>query len=103
MNEVRAGFAGGGEQRVEMRDVVGDAGKHGRHDESGVDTCIDQFSQGAEPRGGDWRARFELARQARVGRDERQMNLELVALLQPDRKSTRLNSVTIRSRMPSSA
>ena len=69
-----------------MGDVVGDAGKHRRDDESGVDAGIHQLPQCAEPRGGDGRARLELARQARVGRDQRQMNLELVALLQPDQE-----------------
>ena len=86
MNEARARRAGRGEQRVEMGDVVSDAGKHRRDDESGVDAGIHQLPQCAEPRGGDGRARLERARQARVGRDQRQMNLELVALLQPDQE-----------------
>src|SRR5712664_598105 len=86
MNEVRTRVAGRGEQCVEMGDVVSDAGKDRCDDQPGVDSRVHQLAQGAESRRRNGRACLELARQPSVGRNQRDVDLELVALLQPDQQ-----------------
>src|SRR5947208_7044758 len=82
VNEPRPGALRGGEQRLEMHDVVRDTWKDRRDDQSRVDTRFHELAQRPEPRRRNGRARFELSGQCGVVRDQRDMDLELVPLLQ---------------------
>src|SRR5947208_8085234 len=65
-----------------MHDVVRDTWKDRRDDQPRVDTRLHELAQRPEPRRRNGRARFELSGQCRVVRDQRDMDLELVPLLQ---------------------
>jgi len=49
VNEARARKAGGGEQRVEVRDAVGHAGKNGSDDKAGMHAGVDELVQCPQP------------------------------------------------------
>src|SRR6266566_967027 len=65
-----------------MYDVVGNAWQDRRDDQPSVYTCIHELAQRADARRGNGGARFEFSGKRSVVRDERDVNLELVPLLQ---------------------